>query len=147
MGAFQIQAALNSPPVPLIIVITVILFVDLQRWRILNQPNAKSKSEKFPPPHQDGALGHTLDKSHNGPISFGTSDNSFVSSKDSKDSKSSRAASDTAATVGPSKKRTKREGGTSRRFIRAFIPTAGALSVDFRWKNKGSASEVFPSRR
>ncbi|XP_058195666.1 probable serine/threonine-protein kinase At1g54610 [Rhododendron vialii] len=120
---------------------------NLDRWRVLNQPNTKSKSEKFPPPHQDGAVGHTLDKSLNGPISFvGTSDASFVSSKDSK---SSGAVSETAATVGPSKKRkTKREGGqTSRRFIRAFIPSAGALSVDFRWKNKGSASEVFPSRR
>ncbi|KAI8529259.1 hypothetical protein RHMOL_Rhmol12G0211300 [Rhododendron molle] len=120
---------------------------NLDRWRVLNQPNTKSKSEKFPPPHQDGAVGHTLDKSLHGPISFvGTSDASFVSSKDSK---SSGAFSETAATVGPSKRRkTKREGGqTSRRFIRAFIPSAGALSVDFRWKNKGSASEVFPSRR
>ncbi|KAH7857304.1 hypothetical protein Vadar_011087 [Vaccinium darrowii] len=115
---------------------------NLERWKVLNQVNTKSKSEKFPPPHQDGAVGHPVDKSHNGPISFGASDSSFVS-------KSSGAASETAATGGPSRRRrrTKREGASSRRFMRTFIPSAVALSMDFRWKNKGSASEVYPRRR
>lgn len=31
----------------------------LQRRRIITHANAKSKSEKFPPPHQDGAVGFT----------------------------------------------------------------------------------------
>lgn len=31
-----------------------------QRRRLITHANAKSKSEKFPPPHQDGALGFTL---------------------------------------------------------------------------------------
>lgn len=122
---------------------------NLERWKVLNQVNAKSKSEKFPPPHQDGAVGHPVDKLHNVlPISFGASDTSFVSS--TFESKSSDAASETAATGGPSRRRrrkTKREGASSRRFIHAFIPSAGALSMDFRWKNKGSASEVYPRIR
>lgn len=29
-----------------------------QRRRLINHANAKSKSEKFPPPHQDGGLGY-----------------------------------------------------------------------------------------
>lgn len=35
-----------------------------QRRRLINHANAKSKSEKFPPPHQDGGLGYTMDSSH-----------------------------------------------------------------------------------
>lgn len=31
---------------------------------MITHANAKSKSEKFPPPHQDGALGHPLGASH-----------------------------------------------------------------------------------
>ena len=31
-----------------------------QRRRLITHANAKSKSEKFPPPHQDGALGYHL---------------------------------------------------------------------------------------
>lgn len=36
----------------------------LQRRRLITHANAKSKSEKFPPPHQDGALGYPLGSSH-----------------------------------------------------------------------------------
>ncbi|KAL1548512.1 [pyruvate dehydrogenase (acetyl-transferring)] kinase [Salvia divinorum] len=35
-----------------------------RRRRLINHANAKSKSEKFPPPHQDGGLGYTMDSSH-----------------------------------------------------------------------------------
>ncbi|KAK9136985.1 hypothetical protein Sjap_007579 [Stephania japonica] len=35
-----------------------------QKWRLITHANAKSKSEKFPPPHQDGALGFPLGSSH-----------------------------------------------------------------------------------
>lgn len=45
--------------------------------RLLTHGNAKSKSEKFPPPHQDGALGYPLDLSHNVDASFDNSDASF----------------------------------------------------------------------
>lgn len=34
-----------------------------QRRRLITHANAKSKSEKFPPPHQDGALGFPLGSS------------------------------------------------------------------------------------
>ncbi|KAL6989565.1 [pyruvate dehydrogenase (acetyl-transferring)] kinase [Sarracenia purpurea var. burkii] len=37
---------------------------NLDRRRLITHGNAKSKSEKFPPPHQDGALGVPLGASH-----------------------------------------------------------------------------------
>ncbi|KAJ6848564.1 putative protein kinase superfamily protein [Iris pallida] len=40
------------------------LQANLDRRRLITHANAKSKSEKFPPPHQDGALGYPLDSSH-----------------------------------------------------------------------------------
>ncbi|KAF9678041.1 hypothetical protein SADUNF_Sadunf08G0170600 [Salix dunnii] len=36
----------------------------LDRRRLITHANAKSKSEKFPPPHQDGTLGYPLGSSH-----------------------------------------------------------------------------------
>ncbi|WOL16462.1 putative serine/threonine-protein kinase [Canna indica] len=49
---------------------------NIDRRRLITHANAKSKSEKFPPPHQDGALGYPLDSSHLDP-SFDHSDASF----------------------------------------------------------------------
>ncbi|KAG6435480.1 hypothetical protein SASPL_100354 [Salvia splendens] len=40
------------------------LQANLDRRRLINHANAKSKSEKFPPPHQDGGLSYTLGSSH-----------------------------------------------------------------------------------
>ncbi|XP_068661623.1 probable serine/threonine-protein kinase At1g54610 [Aristolochia californica] len=40
------------------------LQANLDRRRIITHANAKSKSEKFPPPHQDGALGFPFGSSH-----------------------------------------------------------------------------------
>ncbi|KAF5952328.1 hypothetical protein HYC85_010272 [Camellia sinensis] len=37
---------------------------NVDRQRLISHANAKSKSEKFPPPHQDGALGVPLGASH-----------------------------------------------------------------------------------
>ncbi|KAK3200488.1 hypothetical protein Dsin_023903 [Dipteronia sinensis] len=37
---------------------------NIDRRRLITHANAKSKSEKFPPPHQDGALGFPLGSSH-----------------------------------------------------------------------------------
>lgn len=34
-----------------------------QRRRLISHANAKSKSEKFPPPHQDGGIGYPLGSS------------------------------------------------------------------------------------
>ncbi|XP_054792476.1 probable serine/threonine-protein kinase At1g54610 isoform X2 [Prosopis cineraria] len=47
---------------------------NLDRWRVVTHANAKSKSEKFPPPHQDGAVGYPLGASHKGPVSFGATE-------------------------------------------------------------------------
>nr|KJB19776.1 hypothetical protein B456_003G118400 [Gossypium raimondii] len=80
---------------------------NLDKWRVLTQTNAKCKSEKFPPPHQDGAVGHPVDASNKGPVSFGASDSSFNSSifnsKSSGSSKCSRQAG------GPSRRKTNRD--------------------------------------
>ncbi|XP_011015566.1 PREDICTED: probable serine/threonine-protein kinase At1g54610 [Populus euphratica] len=40
------------------------LQANLDRRRLITHANAKSKSEKFPPPHQDGTLGYPLGSSH-----------------------------------------------------------------------------------
>lgn len=37
---------------------------NIDRRRLITHANAKSKSEKFPPPHQDGAVGFPLGSSH-----------------------------------------------------------------------------------
>ncbi|KAA8542075.1 hypothetical protein F0562_023227 [Nyssa sinensis] len=113
------------------------LQANLDRWRVLTQANGKCKSEKFPPPHQDGAVGFPINASHNGPVSFGASDASVSSSIF--DSKSSESAKSTTVTGGPSRSKTKREDpqmAPSRRFFRSFIPTSVGLSMDLRFKGK-----------
>lgn len=40
------------------------LQVNIDRRRLITHANAKSKSEKFPPPHQDGAVGYPVGSSH-----------------------------------------------------------------------------------
>ncbi|XP_042419869.1 probable serine/threonine-protein kinase At1g54610 isoform X2 [Zingiber officinale] len=52
------------------------LQVNLERMRLMTHINVTSKSEKFPPPHQDGSVGIPLD----GPMSFVAPDTSFTSS-------------------------------------------------------------------
>ncbi|CAK8563621.1 unnamed protein product [Lathyrus sativus] len=37
---------------------------NIDRWRLITRANAKSKSDKFPPPHQDGTLGYPLSSSY-----------------------------------------------------------------------------------
>lgn len=109
------------------------------------QANAKSKSEKFPPPHQDGAVGHHADPSRRGPVSFGP-DASFGSPVFN--SKSSTSTKSTI--VGGARRRRKSNNednpqmAPSRRFIRPFNPSSLKLSMDLLFKGK---SEVFGSRR
>lgn len=109
----------------------------------MTQGNAKSKSEKFPPPHQDAAVGYPLDNSNNGPVSFGVADNSFNLSIF--DPKSSRSLKSTAAIGGPSRRKIKKEEpqmAPSRRIYNAFLPTSIQLSMNLRLK-RDSASEIF----
>jgi cyclin-dependent kinase 12/13 len=48
----------------LLILLTYAYFSFLQKRRLVSHANAKSKSEKFPPPHQDGAVGFPLGSSN-----------------------------------------------------------------------------------
>ncbi|XP_023739202.1 probable serine/threonine-protein kinase At1g54610 [Lactuca sativa] len=55
------------------------LQVNIDRRRLITHANAKSKSEKFPPPHQDGTLGYPLGSSHHMDPSFDPPDVPFSS--------------------------------------------------------------------
>ncbi|KAK3042523.1 hypothetical protein RJ639_000247 [Escallonia herrerae] len=121
------------------------LQTNLDRYRVATQTNAKSKSEKFPPPHQDGAVGYPLDKSHNGPLSFGQADTSFGSSFF--DPRSSRSVKNTSTTRRRKGRKEEPQMAPSRKFIRAFIPSSITLSMDLRFRGKESVSEAFGSRR
>ncbi|XP_059304282.1 probable serine/threonine-protein kinase At1g54610 [Lycium ferocissimum] len=122
---------------------------NLDRWRVMTQATAKSKSEKFPPPHQDGAVGHPLDASHNGPASFGVADASFNSS--SFDPKLQSLRSTTSTTAGTSgQRRNKKEEphmAPSRKLIHAFLPSSVRLSIDLRLRGRASVSETFSHHR
>ncbi|XP_022736950.1 probable serine/threonine-protein kinase At1g54610 [Durio zibethinus] len=117
---------------------------NLDKWRVMTQTNAVSKSEKFPPPHQDGAVGHPVDASHKGPISFGVSDTFFSSSIFN--SKSPGSAKSSVPAGGPSR-RTKTnknpQTAASRKLIRGFKPSSIGLSMDTIFRGK---SEVFHSQ-
>ncbi|URD82521.1 serine threonine-protein kinase [Musa troglodytarum] len=53
------------------------LQVNIDRRRLITHANAKSKSEKFPPPHQDGALGYPLESLHHMDPAFDPPEASF----------------------------------------------------------------------
>ncbi|KAD4178655.1 hypothetical protein E3N88_27246 [Mikania micrantha] len=55
------------------------LQVNIDRQRLITHANAKSKSEKFPPPHQDGTLGYPLGSSHHMDPTFDPPDVPFSS--------------------------------------------------------------------
>ncbi|KAK4734919.1 hypothetical protein R3W88_009180 [Solanum pinnatisectum] len=120
---------------------------NLDRWRMMTQANAKSKSEKFPPPHQDGAVGYPLNASHNVPASFSIANASFDSSFDPK----SLSLRSTTTTGGTSRqRRTKKEEphmAPSRRLINAFLPSSFRLSIDMRLRGRASVSETFSHHR
>ncbi|XP_052181796.1 probable serine/threonine-protein kinase At1g54610 [Diospyros lotus] len=118
---------------------------NLDNSRFMAQGNARSKSQKFPPPHQDGAVGHPLYRSQNGPVSLGAPDTSFDSSILMPES--SGPVKNSAATAGSSRRRIEKKEpqlAPSGRFFRAFIPSSVGLSTEFRSKGKGQA---FNTRR
>ncbi|KAJ8537062.1 hypothetical protein K7X08_035463 [Anisodus acutangulus] len=121
---------------------------NLNRWRVMTQANAKSKSEKFPPPHQDGAVGYPLDASHNGLASFSVADASFNSSSFDPKSRSMRSTITTAGTS--RQRRSKKEEphmAPSRKLIHAFLPSSVRLSIDMRLRGRASVSETFSHHR
>ncbi|XP_031105050.1 probable serine/threonine-protein kinase At1g54610 [Ipomoea triloba] len=121
------------------------LQANLDRWKVMTQANAKSKSEKFPPPHQDGYI----DAPYNGPLSFGAPDTSFASSNF--DVKSLQTLKTTSAMAGTSKRR-KNKGeephmAPSRKLIHTFLPSSVRLSLDLRLRSRASISENFGHSR
>ncbi|KAJ4960491.1 hypothetical protein NE237_020401 [Protea cynaroides] len=120
------------------------LQVNLDRRRLITQANAKSKSEKFPPPHQDGAVGYPLDTSNDGRMSF-VSHTSFASSVfDSKATSIFSGPLKKSVVAGvPFGRKTNKEPqmAPSRMFIQAFRPSIGR-SKDLRNKGKAQVSEV-----
>ncbi|KAL4566708.1 hypothetical protein LXL04_030830 [Taraxacum kok-saghyz] len=108
---------------------------NLDKRRVVTEANAKSKSEKFPPPHQDANVGYP--SHNNGPTSFITNDdNSFGSSIF--DSKSSRSVKEQTGSSMP--KKSKKERSLP---IRKFLPKSISLSMDLGFMKKESVSEVF----
>ncbi|KAE9587375.1 hypothetical protein Lal_00004782 [Lupinus albus] len=108
---------------------------NLDRWRVVN--NAKSKSEKFPPPHQDGALGYPQDESHKGPVSFGATDTSFGSGIFH--SKPLGPVRNHGAERPYSGRKTKIQGSqktSSWKFMGTFKPSTIGLSMDLLFKRK-----------
>ncbi|KAK8652219.1 hypothetical protein V6N13_061240 [Hibiscus sabdariffa] len=107
---------------------------NLDKWRVMAQTNAKSKSEKFPPPHQDGGVGHPVDASNKGPVSFGASETCFTSSIFN--SKSSGFAKSAGHAGRPSRSKTNRDSrsGPSQNFMRSFKPSSIAISMDMLFK-------------
>ncbi|XP_022994370.1 probable serine/threonine-protein kinase At1g54610 [Cucurbita maxima] len=106
---------------------------NLDRWRNTTKSNAKSKSEKFPPPHQDGAVGYPPhETSQRGHSSFGAADASFSSSIFSSKSESIKT---TGAPEGPSRRKKTNRDTSSRKFIRALKPSIG-LSMDLLFRGK-----------
>ncbi|KAL1155038.1 hypothetical protein V6Z11_A09G284500 [Gossypium hirsutum] len=104
--------------------------------RVMTQTNGKSRSEKFPPPHQDGAVGHSLDAdaSLKGSItSFGANKTPFSSSV-------LNTTSSGFATGPPIQRKTNKDPrrATSRGFVHSYKPTSIGLSLDL-----GCKPEVF----
>ncbi|MBA0768630.1 hypothetical protein Gotri_017420 [Gossypium trilobum] len=107
----------------------------LDKRRVMTQTNGKSRSEKFPPPHQDGAVGHSLDAdaSLKGSItSFGANNTPFSSSV--------LNTSSGFATGPPIQRKTNKDPrrATSRGFVHSYKPTSIGLSLDL-----GCKPEVF----
>lgn len=113
----------------------------------MTQANAKSKSEKFPPPHQDGAVGVPGDTSNDGPLSFGAADRSFDTSNFKPTLSKSRTVT---PSEGPSrKKRTNKEPelASAWKFFHAWKPSTIGVSMDLMFKGKGSMTRVSSSRK
>ncbi|XP_073127242.1 probable serine/threonine-protein kinase At1g54610 [Henckelia pumila] len=117
------------------------LQTNLDRLRFMSDIKAKSKSEKFPPPHQDGAVGHPLNSSQIGPESFSGADASLSSSIfETKPSRSFRdLASKSAASARRKKKKEEPHRAPPRRFINALYPSSISWSTEFMFRSRRAA--------
>lgn len=117
------------------------LQANLNSLRVMSDIKTKSKSEKFPPPHQDGAVGHHLNSSQIGPESFAGADPSFSSSIfETKPSRSfQEVASKGAASARRKKKKEEPHRAPPRRFINAFYPSSISWSMDYMFRSRRGA--------
>ncbi|CAN8253446.1 unnamed protein product [Cochlearia groenlandica] len=109
---------------------------NLDRWRVVPRTHGHSKSEKFPPPHQDGAVGHQIEDQSKKSSVFGAKpETSFGLSR------SFRAGEGTSM-----RKMTNKDGSrSSRKYIWGLKPPpALGLSMDLLFKSR---SEVFGIKR
>ncbi|TKY73693.1 serine/threonine-protein kinase [Spatholobus suberectus] len=110
---------------------------NLDRWRVVTHANAKSKSEKFPPPHQDGAVGYPQDASNKGPVSFGAPDTTFSSGIfNSKPSGPVRSHGAAEHYRGRKTKKEESQMASSWKFMRPFKPSTVGLSMDLLFRSK-----------
>ncbi|EPS74602.1 hypothetical protein M569_00154, partial [Genlisea aurea] len=94
------------------------LQTNLDRLRFVSEARARSKSEKFPPPHKDAAVGHT--------VLEGAADSSSFSSSvfDLPKSSRSMAASSKNAGGGNRKQQQQQQQQGGNKFVSAFYSSA-----------------------
>ncbi|CAN1796912.1 Probable serine/threonine-protein kinase At1g54610 [Linum perenne] len=121
---------------------------NIDRWRVVTQANAKSKSEKFPPPHQDAEVGRHVDASQKAPpVSFGMAETSSFSSSVFTSNSSAKTVGSTGGGASRRRRNSKEVGvgSQSRKFSRPFSAASSlGLSMDMLFKGK---SENFASHR
>ena len=115
--------------------------------RFVTQANAKSKSEKFPPPHQDGAVGVPGDTTNNGPLSFGAAEHSFDTAHFKPTLSKSRSVTPAEGTSRKKRIHKEPELASSWKFFHAWKPSAIGMSMDLMFKGKGSMTRVSSSRK
>ncbi|XP_028945951.2 probable serine/threonine-protein kinase At1g54610 isoform X1 [Malus sylvestris] len=113
-----------------------------QRRRLITHANAKSKSEKFPPPHQDGAVGYPLGSSHHFDPSLVPPDVPFSTTSFSYPKESLQAWSgplvDPASAGGPRRK--KHTGHDGRETSKSFTGNHRERHHDARVRGKRSVA-------
>ncbi|XP_057767558.1 probable serine/threonine-protein kinase At1g54610 [Salvia miltiorrhiza] len=119
---------------------------NLDRLRMMSDAKAKSKSDKFPPPHQDAAMGHhPLDASRNGPLSFSAAETSFASILDRRSSRSLRSTTSKAATSRSRNDKEEPHRAPARSFMNALYPSS--IAWDFGFSRRRTGLENSRDRR
>ncbi|KAL0710427.1 hypothetical protein Bca4012_017405 [Brassica carinata] len=116
---------------------------NLDRCRVVPQTHGKSKSEKFPPPHQDGAVGHPVEEDYHQ-----SNKNSVLGAKNEASfgpSRSLKAEEGTSMRKISTKDGSRGSSSSSRKYIWGLKPPpALGLSMDLLFRSR---SEVFGVRR
>lgn len=112
---------------------------------MMSDAKAKSKSDKFPPPHQDAAVGDPLDASRNGPVSFGAADTSFASIFDRRSSRSLRSITSKSGTSRSRNDKEEPQRAPARSFMNALYPSS--IVWDFGFSRRRTGLENGRDRR